>query len=1166
MLSFASSGRRLFGSRHHHPATSFSWLFECRRATAAAGAPSSAAAAAASALSTPSSQCHRGDRYFHASPPFSFLSSSNSSAGSQLPRERRRPFSLTTACSGGIDTSPAHGFNRYFHEQSKNSSPSSSQLSKFGTFTNDKYSNDDDNEEDLGNANENENSPYLHPQGQQQTDHRSELQNWHTLKENQASTLFSRVTSTLQAPIQSTKDIQSILSLMTELQSFVTSITIEMMELSPFRQKNPMYPPSVFMREYTYRAAEQVENLLSYLLLTDKHHQPKVQPQPQSASILLNLLSPEVEVTAYRLTLSTWSHVYHPTSGDRAEYILEKYGEKYGGDLNYMPGLEEYNVILKSYGMACSTFLNDVSGNEEEGGGGGYGYDHDNLTDDGIDAAGGSVAATTTTGGDGTAVVSGVGKSPGEKAIDLLTLLDSVHTGGDMFLRPNTEMLSNVIYVIRHTCLDWMNRRRLKERNEFRLEENLVVNLLKTLERMENLIEEEEKAVTKGTNVKSGGDGIASVTLSPKQYHGMIRAYADGIAIAANVPLESNNRDKDDGITAQRLLNNLEAFISRHSHNIVRSCVDDTKLTADIQRHVEESYTNALSAGVTLSKEGGGGAFANFDAALQNAIASDELFQRMKFRSKDMADASFLYASPTVDHYRALLTCWCECVRKRYSNDTSNRAMAALPELPHVRAVNLLRQLEKLSEGQCIDGSIYVDIIWAWGQLLNWPAVYRGNDYFFAINAVDEVRRKTMSLYETNSIYFPWNGSVTKMYNITFRLHSNIFKGGERAMKRSLNLLDEMEYWYNRSGGMIARPDEFTFGLIMKTISNSGVPTSASIAEEMVRKMEKFGRKPREKHYLALIRAYSRVGQNDVSDPRQAESILQQVKEQYKKNKSLKPTTAMYSAVISAYGGSREYNSISKVVELFEELKQLYKDTNDEAFKPDSMLYGGVIDAITKAKSNASLHRALQMLDMMEQSHDAGDIESGPNRYAFTNLLRAISQSRIKDGGSMAEDLLNRMDRRAKLWNDTSLRPDTSAYTSLIQVFANDTADGSDAVQRAQKWFHQMEKRYEDGDTGCKPNRVTCTALLNCWRKSERPDAGEEAEKIITMMETRYKDGDLAFKPDAYAYAATIDAWARGKSLDKATRAWKVYQRMKEQYTKGNMESQPNNIIVSTPS
>lgn len=867
--------------------------------------------------------------------------------------------------------------------------------------------------------------------------------------------------------------------------------------------------------------------------------------------------------------------MYHPTSGDRAEYILEKYGEKYGGDMNYMPSLEEYIVILKSYGMACSTFLNDGSddftvssrSNMEDG----------NYLGDEI--AGGDAEASTATDasiGD-YAEAAGVGIvriSPGEKAIDLLTLLDSVHTGGDMFLKPNAELVSHVINVIRHTCLDWMGRRRLKIGKDFRLEARLVASLLNALERMESSIEEEKKEVSKGTKGKGGGEGVANNILTPEQYHCMIRAYADGIAITANIPLERTDpTGTDSGIaTAHGLLKQLEQFISRHSDNIVRSCVNDTRLMAEIQRRIEESYANALSADLSLSKESERGAFANFDDALYNAIASEEMFRLMKSRSTEMAsqqlhDASFLYPTPTVDHYRALVTCWCECVRKRYANETSNRAMATLPEFPHIRAGNLLKELEEQAQGQCIDGSIYVDVIWAWGQLLNWPAIYRDKDYFFAVNGAHAARSKTMKLYENQSIYFPWNGTVTKMYNIIFRLHTDIYKGGEGAMKRSLHLLDEMEYQYKRSMGTIAKPDEFTFGLIMKTISNSGVPTSASIAEDMIQRMENFGLNPRAKHYLALIRAYSRVGQNDVSDPRQAESVLQFVKERYKANKSLKPTTAMYSAVISAYGGSRQHNSVSKVMELFEELKQLHKDTNDEAFKPDSMLYGGVIDAITKAKSkdDESVHKALQMLDSMEQSHHVGDIETGPNRYAYTNLLRAISQSKIKDGASIAEDLLHRMDRRAKQLNDASLRPDTHAYTAIIQIFANrNAADEFNAVQRAQQWFHQMEKRYEDGDSECKPNKVTCTALINCWRKSERPEAGKEAEKILAMMEARYNDGDLDFKPDAFVFAAAIDAWARSQSLDKAARAWQVYQRMKAQYTKGNMESQPNNIIVSS--
>jgi hypothetical protein len=350
-----------------------------------------------------------------------------------------------------------------------------------------------------------------------------------------------------------------------------------------------------------------------------------------------------------------------------------------------------------------------------------------------------------------------------------------------------------------------------------------------------------------------------------------------------------------------------------------------------------------------------------------------------------------------------------------------------------------------------------------------------------------------------------------------------------------MKLLDEMEHWYRQSDGTLAQPDEFTFALLLKSVSNSGLHSSASTAENIIQRMNDFGVMPREKHYLCLIRA--------LSDPKKADAILQEVKEIYYKNKFVKPTSAMYSAVISAYGGSREYNSVSKVMELFDEVKTLHDTTKDDDFKPDSLLYGAVIDAIAKSKTknSASLYQAIKLLDKMEHSQDIGEIDTGPNKYAYTNLLTAINQTRMKDdGAALAEELFQRMDSRSKRYNDESIRPDTQAYTSLIQTFAN--SRDPDAVDRAQKWFQQMETRAADGDTKCKPNKVTCTALINCWRRSERVEAGEEAENIISMMEQCYEEGDLDMKPDAFVYASAIDAWARSKASEKSTRAWNIHQ------------------------
>eukprot|EP00578_Thalassiosira_sp_NH16_P021234 CAMPEP_0181096192 /NCGR_PEP_ID=MMETSP1071-20121207/10903_1 /TAXON_ID=35127 /ORGANISM="Thalassiosira sp., Strain NH16" /LENGTH=479 /DNA_ID=CAMNT_0023178587 /DNA_START=77 /DNA_END=1516 /DNA_ORIENTATION=+ len=372
-------------------------------------------------------------------------------------------------------------------------------------------------------------------------------------------------------------------------------------------------------------------------------------------------------------------------------------------------------------------------------------------------------------------------------------------------------------------------------------------------------------------------------------------------------------------------------------------------------------------------------------------------------------------------------------------------------------------------------------------------------------------------------------------------------------------LFEHMEDQFEMSDGAIARPDRVTFGLIMKTISNSGSKSSASKAADILRKMESFGVQPNERHYVSLI-----VGQRDVSDPTKTEAVLQHVKKKYQEDKSVKPTTAMYSACISAYGGSKQHNSVSKVMELFDELKELYNKTNDNDFRPDGMLYSAVINAISKAKSknDASIRKALQLLNEMEMGHDTGDISAGPNRYAYTNLLHAISQSRLRDGAQLAEDLMRRMDDRSAKLEDRSISPDTHTYTTLIQILSQ--SRDPDAVRKAQTWFRQMEKRHEEGDAGSKPNKVTCTALINCWRRSERKEAGEEAERILTMMETRYEDGDFDFKPDAFVYASVIDAWARSKARDKALQAWNIYQRMKEQYSKGNMDSKPNNVIMTS--
>ena len=61
-----------------------------------------------------------------------------------------------------------------------------------------------------------------------------------------------------------------------------------------------------------------------------------------------------------------------------------------------------------------------------------------------------------------------IGSSPGEKALDLLTLLRSVHTAGDIFLKPDIELYTLTISVIRNTLLDWQLKRRYQSTKDLR--------------------------------------------------------------------------------------------------------------------------------------------------------------------------------------------------------------------------------------------------------------------------------------------------------------------------------------------------------------------------------------------------------------------------------------------------------------------------------------------------------------------------------------------------------------------------------------------------------------------------------------------------------------------------------------------------------------------------
>ncbi len=915
----------------------------------------------------------------------------------------------------------------------------------------------------------------------------SQLQMWHEKKEGEFQLLNAQTTKLLQDGSSNKKGIDTITSQLQQWNEFISSITTEMD--FDFRTKHPYYPPSEFMTSITYDAAERATSLLMHLT----QQREKIPPQ--------------LEVRAHKLVMSAWSNVFHWSSGDRCEEILEVYGQKFGGDMNYMPSIEDYKTVMRAHLKSCSSRYSTAAA-----------VDYEDST---------TAAAA----------------SPGEKALGILNLLNNVYTAGDLFLKPDVELFSHTIAVVRNTVLDWQLRRRFCV-SDAKFENELVLELLSVLEQMEGTMAEEAAV----------GEDDAKVHYSLDKWRCIVRAYSDVIAVASRAPLENEDAELTD--FSEQILT-LEQFISSNEVAILQSArgenESDNALVDEIQSCIEGAYLSQVSSQVGVS---------DFNAILANASASEQTLNRMRERSERAASkASKLYPAPTPDHVQALIRAYVECLKRKYFRSEFNMAVEKLEELPHLKAQRLLKELEVQQAGRPIDGSLYSDISWAYTQIPHWPSIHKGDKYTFATKASNSLLKHTMHQYSQGSINFSSVGTATKMYNNLFNLYSQMArnskntKGREVSMKKCLELLDEMEYWYKESGGAIAKPDSLTLSLILRTILNSGLSSSFDCAQTILQRLANFGVKAKQGDYLVVMKI--------ANDPTKVEGILNQVKDNYYRDQTEKPTTALYSECISAYARSRDQNSPSKVLELFDELDDLYQSTGDPDFRPDSKLYGATVDAICKSKSkgDSAIRQAMKLLERMERDFDSGMIDAGPNRYAYTSILSSISHTKAPDGHMLAEDLLRRMRNRSRQANGEDVQPDTVAYTALLQALARSRSP--DKIEKATKWFAEMETLYMDGDSDLKPNKITYNALINCWRTSGRPDSGEQAQKVLELVEHRYQEGDHEIKPDAMLYSSVIDAWSRGKSKEKVERAWDLYSSMRKQYANGNLDMKPNDIIVS---
>lgn len=249
----------------------------------------------------------------------------------------------------------------------------------------------------------------------------------------------------------------------------------------------------------------------------------------------------------------------------------------------------------------------------------------------------------------------------------------------------------------------------------------------------------------------------------------------------------------------------------------------------------------------------------------------------------------------------------------------------------------------------------------------------------------------------------------------------------------------------------------------------------------------------------------------------------------------LRPDTISFNTVLHAY----RYNP-QRARLLLNHMEKLHEAGNEHV-EPDVYSYTSVIQAWACSSSSssrkskaASAFQAKQLLEKMERiCHDQQQVT--PNIVSYTCVMSALSKSKERGAAQEAHNVLERMLERYRA-GDENLKPDTIAFSTVIQAWANDD-DSPHAAQRALDLLEQMKFLSQKENLNVAPNALTYTSVIRALGNS-RGDANAATIAQALLEEIRPQ-------PSTIHYNAVINAHARSPNREKAECAWQLMQTMK---------------------
>jgi len=221
-----------------------------------------------------------------------------------------------------------------------------------------------------------------------------------------------------------------------------------------------------------------------------------------------------------------------------------------------------------------------------------------------------------------------------------------------------------------------------------------------------------------------------------------------------------------------------------------------------------------------------------------------------------------------------------------------------------------------------------------------------------------------------------------------------------------------------------------------------------------------------------ILQGYSRIiGRYDNDDDKlacakEARSIFENVKAGAKNGGSgVCPEADTYSFIIEVYAGVGSKTAALKAEGLMEELKQIYRETQDSRLQPNARTYTSLIGAWSRTFDKTAAIRAERIVEEMESIYAnrianeeplrPEELTTKPNSKTFKNVLYTIMYAQDDDKARKALKVLMKMREYGK--TNPECAPTIGAYNQAIDACARSRTNQVDALKIAFAMLKTVE-------------------------------------------------------------------------------------------------------------